>query len=91
MKRTFWIPRGVVIPLLAPDAPEGPVLRLRIRRPEGDRETFKKDTKYYVLPGSCMPLPFELGEIGLDHPGQFGLPPREAHRRFLERFAELSA
>jgi len=54
VKRTFWIPRGVVIPLLAPDAPEGPVLRLRIRRPEGDRETFKKDTKYYVLPGSCM-------------------------------------
>lgn len=34
---------------------------------------------------------FELREIGLDYPGQFGLPPREAHRRFLERFAELSA
>ena len=35
--------------------------------------------------------PFELREIGLDYSGQFGLPPREAHRRFLERFAELSA
>ncbi len=35
--------------------------------------------------------PFPLREIGLDSISQFGLPPREAHRRFLERFAELAA
>ena len=152
-KTTFWIPRGLVIPHLATDDPEGPVLRLRIRRPEADRKEFKENTKYYVIPGSGMTSPlktlvlgfselegriwrticarfslpvelpeavhvadtrmmitegeflmapaprpwkirgdrFELREIGLDYPGQFGLPPREAHRRFLERFAELSA
>lgn len=50
-KTTFWIPRGLVIPLL--DG-EGSVLRLRIRRPEADRASFKEETKYYVIPGSCM-------------------------------------
>jgi hypothetical protein len=50
-KTTFWIPRGLVIPMLDPD---GDVLRLRIRRPEADRANFKEETKYYVIPGSCM-------------------------------------
>ncbi len=53
-KTTFWIPRGLVIPHLATDDPEGPVLRLRIRRPEADRKEFKENTKYYVIPGSGM-------------------------------------
>lgn len=39
----------------------------------------------------AMLEPYDLRDIGLDYPNQFGLPPREAHRRFLERFAELSA
>ncbi|GFK95468.1 DNA primase [Fundidesulfovibrio magnetotacticus] len=50
-KTTFWIPRGLVIPMLGPD---GSVLRLRIRRPEADRASFKEETKYYVIPGGCM-------------------------------------
>ena len=54
VKTTFWIPRGLVIPHLATDDPEGPVLRLRIRRPESDRKEFKDETKYYVIPGSSM-------------------------------------
>ncbi len=53
-KTTFWIPRGLVIPYLASDDPEGPVLRLRIRRPEADRREFGADKKYYVIPGSAM-------------------------------------
>jgi len=50
-KRTFWLPRGLVIPQLDPD---GRVLRLRIRRPGADRKSFKEETKYYVVPGSAM-------------------------------------
>ena len=53
-KTTFWIPRGLVIPQLDPVNPDGPVLRLRIRRPEADRKDFKAETKYYVIPGSSM-------------------------------------
>jgi len=60
------------------------------------------DTRMMITEGEFLMAPaprpwkirgdrFELREIGLDYPGQFGLPPREAHRRFLERFAELSA
>jgi hypothetical protein len=52
-KTTFWIPRGVVIPQLSAD-PDGPVRRLRIRRPDEDRRKFKEETKYYVIPGSSM-------------------------------------
>ena len=54
VKRTFWIPRGIVVPHLATDDPGGTVLRLRIRRPEADRQAFKQETKYYVIPGSAM-------------------------------------
>ena len=53
-KTTFWIPRGIVIPQLDPVDSDGPVLRLRIRRPDADRKEFKEDTKYYVIPGSSM-------------------------------------
>ncbi len=53
-KTTFWIPRGLVIPFFDPAVADGPVLRLRIRRPDADRERFGKDKKYYVIPGSCM-------------------------------------
>jgi len=35
--------------------------------------------------------PYNLREIGLYYPNPLGLPPREAHPRFLERFAELAA
>lgn len=52
-KTTFWIPRGVVIPQLSAD-PDGPVRRLRIRRPDEDRRKFREETKYYVIPGSSM-------------------------------------
>lgn len=51
-KTTFWLPRGLVIPMLDPVT--GQVLRLRIRRPDADRQEFKEETKYYVIPGSCM-------------------------------------
>lgn len=52
-KTTFWIPRGVVIPQLSA-YPDGPVRRLRIRRPNEDISQFKSETKYYVIPGSSM-------------------------------------
>ncbi|UJX43234.1 zinc-binding protein [Desulfovibrio sp. JY] len=54
LKKTFWIPRGLVIPRFAGDAPDSPVARLRIRRPEADRREFRAETKYYVIPGSNM-------------------------------------
>ncbi len=50
-KSTMWIPRGLVIPHL--DA-QGAVRRVRIRRPEADRERFLPETKYFVVPGSSM-------------------------------------
>lgn len=53
-KTTFWIPRGLVIPYFDPAVADGQVLRLRIRRPDADRESFGKDKKYYVIPGSNM-------------------------------------
>jgi len=62
---------------------------------DADRRLLATELEWLLLappkPWDAMPVPFELGEIGLDHPGQLGLPPREAHRRFLERFADLSA
>lgn len=42
-KKKLWIPRGIVIPYLQDDQ----VLRIRIRRPEGE-------PRFYVLPGSQM-------------------------------------
>ena len=50
-KRNIWIPAGLVIP----HAENGQVLRLRIRRPEGD-------PRYYVLPGSTMQT-MVLGDV----------------------------
>jgi DNA primase len=41
--KALWIPRGLVIPYSA----GGAVLRIRIRRPEGE-------PRYYVIPGSSM-------------------------------------
>jgi hypothetical protein len=48
-KTLLWLPRGLVIPQLDAD---GRVLRLRIRRPEEDREELP--LPYYVVPGSGM-------------------------------------
>lgn len=42
--KKLWVPRGLVIPMRHPD---GSVLRVRIRRDEGE-------PRYYVLPGSSM-------------------------------------
>ncbi len=41
--KALWIPRGLVIPCII----HGVILRVRIRRPEGE-------PRYYVLPGSSM-------------------------------------
>ena len=41
--KVLWIPRGLVIPYIV----DGIILRIRIRRPEGE-------PRYYVLPGSAM-------------------------------------
>lgn len=41
--KVLWIPRGLVIPYII----DGIILRIRIRRPEGE-------PRYYVLPGSSM-------------------------------------
>lgn len=49
--KKLWIPRGLVIPALGPS---GDVLRLRIRRPDADRERFLPDMKFSVVPGSFM-------------------------------------
>uniref|UniRef100_I2Q2Q9 Phosphohydrolase n=1 Tax=Desulfovibrio sp. U5L TaxID=596152 RepID=I2Q2Q9_9BACT len=60
-----------------------------------DQRMLSTEREYLLSPSDrpwgTMLEPFELHEIGLCHPNQFGLPPREAHRRFLERFAELAA
>lgn len=42
--KKLWVPQGLIIPLTDPD---GRVLRVRIRRDEGE-------PRYYVLPGSSM-------------------------------------
>lgn len=49
--KKLWIPRGLVIPVLGP---AGEVLRLRIRRPDADRERFLPDRKFSVVQGSLM-------------------------------------
>lgn len=60
-----------------------------------DRSMLATELEYLMLPPpqswELGVEPYELHEIGLCHPNQFGLSPREAHRRFLERFAELAA
>ncbi|WP_321367983.1 hypothetical protein [uncultured Desulfuromusa sp.] len=45
---SLWIPRGIVIPQIIDDK----VQRLRIRRPEADRELFLPNRSYHVMPGS---------------------------------------
>lgn len=55
--KKLWIPRGLVIPALGPAGEEARpprVLRLRIRRPDADRERFLPDRKFSVVPGSFM-------------------------------------
>lgn len=49
--KKLWIPRGLVVPALGAD---GAVLRLRVRRPEADRERFLSAMKYVVVSGSWM-------------------------------------
>lgn len=60
-----------------------------------DMRMLATEAEYLMLPPpqpwNIPAKPFELEEIGLNHPRQLCLPPTEAHRRFLERFAELSA
>ncbi|OLN31306.1 putative hydrolases of HD superfamily [Desulfovibrio sp. DV] len=59
-----------------------------------DRAMLATELEYLMLPPpqswELGVEPYKLHEIGLCHPNQFGLSPREAHRRFLERFAELA-
>jgi len=52
---SLWIPRGIIIPQIIDDK----VQRLRIRRPEADREKFLPDRSYHVMPGSGQ-APFLL-------------------------------
>lgn len=77
-------------------------VRLRLGLPEtlpgeikeADLRMLATEAEYLLSspprPWGLSARPYALSEIGLDRPGQFGLPPREAHRRFLERFAELA-
>lgn len=62
---------------------------------EADQRMLATEAEYLMAspprPWSIGAEPYELREIGLRYPGQMGLPPGEAHRRFLERFAELAA
>ncbi|NNF97960.1 MAG: helicase [Desulfobacteraceae bacterium] len=46
-KKKLWIPQGLVIPTHAPASSGDRVIRLRIRRPEGQ-------PRYYAIPGSNM-------------------------------------
>jgi hypothetical protein len=50
-KKKLWLPRGLVIP----QNEDNQVLRLRIRRPEGE-------PRYYIIPGSSMGA-FILGNV----------------------------
>ena len=47
--KMLWIPRGIVIPCFK----NGTIYRIRIRRPDEDLQ-YKKDVRYYVIPGSGM-------------------------------------
>ena len=49
--KKLWLPRGLVIPMLGAD---GSAHRLRIRRPQEDRDRFDANMKFYVVPGSGM-------------------------------------
>ncbi len=59
-----------------------------------DQRLLATESEYLMSPSPRPWLagvaPYDLREIGLRHPNQFGLLPRDAHRLFLERFAELS-
>ncbi len=46
----LWIPRGLVIPQII----GGHIARIRIRRPEADRQQFLADRSYHVMPGSSQ-------------------------------------
>jgi len=62
VRRSMWIPRGIVVPAYEPGAefdPEAKPIRLRIRRRKADIEGTAQP-KYYVVPGSCM-APMLLG------------------------------
>lgn len=50
-RKHLWLPRGIVVPALESS---GTVKRLRIRRPEADREVYLPKAKYCVVPGSNM-------------------------------------
>ncbi|HML56684.1 MAG TPA: hypothetical protein PKC79_21500 [Solidesulfovibrio magneticus] len=72
------------------DLPVHPTMEIH----EADTRMLATEVEYLMPPASrawVLPEPYELREIGLRYPGQMGLPPGEAHRRFLERFAELAA
>jgi len=50
IRKSVWLPRGIVIP----SALDGQVRRIRVRRPDADREKSLPNMKYYVVPGSEM-------------------------------------
>ena len=53
--KQLWLPKGLVIPHLGADADGNNFAhRLRIRRPEEERQRFMPDQKFFVIPGSDM-------------------------------------
>ena len=53
--KQLWLPKGLVIPQLGTDAGgKSHARRLRIRRPEEERQRFMPDQKFFVIPGSEM-------------------------------------
>ena len=57
--KKLWIPRGLVIPAIGQSGEVGarravPLLRLRVRRLDIDRQRFQWEMKFVVVPGSFM-------------------------------------
>lgn len=55
--KRLWLPRGLVIPCVAPD---GSIQRIRVRRPKSDLRS-DADPRFFVVPGSAADI-MRIGE-----------------------------
>ena len=60
VKRTLFIPRGIIIPAYGPAGQSEPPVRIRIRRPDCDAQQW--GDKYMLVEGGCGGMPMLLGD-----------------------------